>query len=385
MSSSRRFPLQIFAGLALLAIGYSGGRFAIPVRQASRLTFAEPLKSPSPSSGTVGISSGLGGDWDAQWVELNAKPRSPMADEATEAALEKLARNDPARALALVLKERNRGRRTAWLHAVLRGWAAVAPGAAAAWISTLPSIEREGAESAVMEGAIHNSAAAIALARQLVQSDPADARSHANQLLRVLSHCGEYEAGVDFAVNLPAHIRSEMLGTAFQYWALSQPERAFDVALKLPEGDTRKTALDAAISGWSQGDPSGLAEFALNLSSATDRAEALQTALREWVQVNPKAASEWIDKFDPKPELDAGAAAVALEPGVLAKRPEIAASWAESITDPMLRSNTLANVLRGWAGKDSAAALNYAKASTALQPTDRDTLLAELSSAKTLP
>jgi hypothetical protein len=249
----------------------------------------------------------------------------------------------------------------------------------------LPSIEREGAEAAVMEGAVRNPAAAIALAQQLVLSDPTDARSHANQLLRVLSHRGDYEACVDFASRLPAQIRDEMLGTAFQYWAQSQPERALDVAMNLPEGDSRKTALDAAISGWAQGDPSGLAERALNLSSAPDRAEVLQTALREWVLVNPKAASEWIDKFDPKPELDAGVAAVALQPEVLAKRPEIAASWAESITDPTLRTNTLMSVLREWAGRDTAAAVNYAKSSTVLQAQAREALLAELSAVATAP
>jgi hypothetical protein len=249
----------------------------------------------------------------------------------------------------------------------------------------LPSIEREGAEAAVMDGAVRNPAAAIALAQQLVLSDPVGARMHANQLLRVMSRNGDFEACVDFAARLPEQIRSEMLGTAFQYWALSQPERALDVALKLPEGDARKTALDAAISGWAQGDPSGLAERALNLSSAPDRAEALQTALREWVQVNPKAASEWIDKFDPRPELDAGAAAVALEPAVIAKNPEHAASWAESITDPVLRSNTLAGVLREWAGKDVAAAMRYAKNSMLLQPKERDALLAELGSSSVAP
>jgi hypothetical protein len=229
-----------------------------------------------------------------------------------------------------------------------------------------------------MDGAARKPGAAIALAQQLVQNDPGDARSHANQLLRVLSHAGDYQAGVDFTSCLPEQIRSEMLGTAFQYWAQAQPENALNAALKLPVGEQRKTALDAAISGWSQGDPSGLAETALTLSSPADRTEALQTSLREWVLINPKAASDWIDKFDPKPELDAGAAAVALQPDVLAKHPDIAASWAESITDPSLRSNTLVSVLKEWAARDSTAALNYAQTAAALQPAERVALLAEI-------
>lgn len=387
MNPSRHPTLRVVATIALLAIGFAAGRFFSPAAPSQPMATAV---APSDSSATppeTVASPSLAADSDAAdadsqgnsaWARLSALPHSPAADEAAGLALQKLAERDPSRALAFALNEKNRRRRTDWLHAVLRGWAAVAPDAAGAWLATLPSPEREGAEGAVMDGASRHTAAAVALAQRLVQSDPAAARSHANQLLRVLSHSGEFETGVDFAARLPESIRAEMLGTAFQYWAEAQPERAFDVARKLPGGDARKTAIDAAISGWAQGDPSGLAEFALTLTSAEDRTAALQTAIREWVQINPKAASDWIDKFEPKPELDAGAAAVALQPDLLAKQPAIAASWAESITDTKLRSSTLTNVLREWSIKDAAAALNYARNSTELQPADRTALLAEL-------
>jgi len=387
MNSRRRFLFQIAIGISLLVMGYLVGRFHASKENASlAVAVGEAMRGTASSGSAVaesiaGSSAISGGDWAARWARLSAQPHSPAADKASEDALEKLGESDPARALAIAMQERNRGRRADWMHAVLRGWAAVAPDAAAAWIGTLPAIEREGAEGAVMDGAARNPAAAVALAQRLVLNDPVGARSHANQLLRVLGNVGSYEASIDFAARLPEEIRSEMFGTAFQYWAQAQPERALDVAMKLPPGESRKTALDAAVSGWSQGDPAGLAEFALKFSSTEDRTEALQTALREWVQINPKAASEWIDKFDSKPELDAGAAAVALQPDVLAKNPEIAASWAESITGAELRLNTLTNVLREWAGKDAAAAMNYARTSTALQPAEREALLAELARA----
>lgn len=386
MTVSKRIrTFQILAGVSLALAGYVVGRLVPKENPLGSPTAdmnvaahpASDAKVPSALDCGDGNASGPTA-WSLRWQQISTKPHSPATDLATAKALEELAAQDPARALALALKERNRRRRTDWLHAVLCGWATVAPKAAAAWVATLPSAEREGAESAVMDGAVHNPGSAVALAQQLAQSDPANARSHANHLLRALEQSGDYETSVDFAFHLPEQIRAEMLGTAFQYWALSQPERALDVAMKLPPGDARKTALDAAISGWSQGDPSGLAEFALSLSSTEDRTEALQTALREWVQINPKAASEWIDKFDPKPELDAGAAAVALQSDVLAKNPEIAASWAESITSAELRLSTLTNVLREWANKDASAAMNYARMSTGIQPAEREALLAEL-------
>lgn len=389
MNHSRRFMLMAVAAVVLLAVGFSIGRFSAPgvpptkpvavtVATSRALTTQPGIFSSASANTSDHNPAGATDEWNAAWSRLSAQPHSPATDETAGKALQKLAESDPARALVIAWGERNRQRRTEWLHAVLRGWASVAPEAAAAWLTTLPADEREGAEGAVMDGASHNTAAAIALAQQLVQSDPADARSHAGHLLRVLSRTGEYEASVGFASRLPEPIRAEMLGTAFQYWAQAQPERALNVALKFSAGDTRKTALDAAISGWAQGDPSGLAEFSLAVSSVEDRTEVLQTAIREWVLVNPKAASEWIDRFDPKPEFDAGAAAVALQPDVIARQPEIAASWAESITDPVLRSSTLANVLREWSSRNATAALNYARNSVELQPTDRTALLNDL-------
>lgn len=388
MNFTRHPLLGLALGSALAVAGYVAGR--VSVRDASSsgvgaVRMAEQSAKLSSSAAPGAVEIDLKADWAAQWLRIAAQPHSSAADEAAAEMLEKLAVRDAARALELALKERHRGRRSVWLQAVLRGWASVAPAEASAYVARLSADEREGAEAAVMDGAVKTPSAAIALAQQLVAADPARARSPANQLLRVLGHRGEFEAAVDFAAQLPEQIRSEMLGTAYQYWALAQPERAFDVALKLPAGDVRKVALDAAVSGWSQGDPSGLAEFALNISSPSDRTEALQTALREWVNVNPKAASEWIDKFDPKPEFDAGAAAVALHPDVLTRHPEIAASWAESITDPDIRSKTLVDVIKEWAARDAAAALVHANSSTLLKPADREALLSEIVASRSAP
>jgi len=381
MKLTRHTLLCVVVGGVLALGGFAAGRFSVTASSQARISTACFPGVPGNISRQVqpGPTTEANTDWAAEWSRLMARPHSPAADEAMADVLEKLAAHDPARALELALKERHRGRRSVWLQAVLRGWAPVAPGEASAYAAKLPSDEREGGETAVMDGVVKKDpSAAIALAQQLVDKEPARARLHANQLLRVLEHCGDFEAAVDFASRLPDQIRGEMVGTAYQYWSLAQPERAFDAAVTLPAGDLRSVAVEAAVSGWAQGDPAGLAEFSLNLSSPSDRTEALQTALREWVQLNPKAASEWIDKFDPKPELDAGAVAVALHPDVLSKQPEIAASWAESITDPELRSKTLANVLKEWAAKDAAAALAHARISTVLLPAEREALMTEL-------
>ena len=226
----------------------------------------------SPSAPPIRIIIPSGAEWNNAWAQLSAQPHSPATDEAAGAALQKT-RRERSRARP---RDRVAGKKPSPAHRMAACRAArlghrrsrrcgrVAEYAACARARGSRS-RRDGRSRASDRGRDCPDV------QQLVQNDPVGARSHANQLLRVLGRDGEYEAGVDFASGLPESIRAEMLGTAFQYWAEAQPERALDVALKLSAGDTRKTALDAAISGWAQGDPSGLAEFALKLPSPPPR------------------------------------------------------------------------------------------------------------------
>jgi hypothetical protein len=64
---------------------------------------------------------------------------------------------------------------------------------------------------------------------------------------------------------------------------------------------------------------------------------------------------------------------------LVSRRPEVAASWAESITDPSLRADTLLDFVRLWAETDPSSARNYAATSPALRPETRELALSSLS------
>jgi hypothetical protein len=378
-SSASSLVLAVAAGGALALAGYAVGRRAgaqAPLRAAVPAPAAWTAVRPVPSAPD---------DSAGRWARLAAAPRSPAAAAEAGAALEDLARQDPARAMALSLQQHNRLRRTDWLHAALRGWAAVDPGAAAAAVARLPAAEQEEAEAAVMTGAVRDPAAAVALTRALMEGDPLGRRSDANHLLSALNQAGDYAQAVDFAASLPPEVRTEMLGTAYQSWAQAEPEDALAAAARQPEGEARATAVDAALSGWSQVDPAGLARHALDLPPGPDRSQALQLALGEWVQDDPAAATAWLNAAAARPELDPGIAAVAAQPQVIARQPEVAANWAEAITDPALRSRTLASVLQDWASSNPEAARRYALNSGGLQADDRTALLAAIDGGNAPP
>lgn len=140
----------------------------------------------------------------------------------------------------------------------------------------------------------------------------------------------------------------------------------------------REEARAALYVGWSQSDPAALVAHASALSAGESRLAALRDGLTQWVHLDPAAASVWMDNHDPAPDLDAGAVAIASTPSVVAKAPEIAASWAESITDPELRANTLLDFIRLWAEHDPAAARRYAATSPLVSPQTRDLAIASL-------
>src|SRR5262249_19377777 len=140
----------------------------------------------------------------------------------------------------------------------------------------------------------------------------------------------------------------------------------------------KRNAFNAVINSWSGNNPQTVAEYASQLDSSDEKKFALTVALRNWAGYDALQAANWICQHAPSPELDAGTAGVAIEPENL-HQPTIAAQWAESITNPELRSNTLMTVLREWALRDPVAAMNYLKSTNGLRPNDRAELLADFS------
>jgi len=372
------------AAAALLTVGFLAGRLDRTGTTRLRANFPA-RKPPTEVRAFARVESSLPrsgsslGNWNDRWAAMQSRPPSPERDATAADLLAQLAAKDPQRAVALALNERNELRRAQWIHAVLRGWSSADTAPAMAWVLSHPEVEREGAEAALFAGAEQTSSGCVSLCEALLQQDPSNARSHVGQLLRALNDQGQYEDAVAFAQRLPGGLRSEMLGTAYQYWAVSDPARALDAALRpAPDEDGRSIAIEAVICGWAQVDASGLAERATHVESPVDRTKILEVALREWVRKDVPAASRWLNALDPAPELDAGAAAVALEPAVGTVRPDVAVGWAESITNPTLRSSTVAEVVRAWASHDLAAAWNYAESSSSLIVADRAALLQEL-------
>lgn len=294
---------------------------------------------------------------------MAAEPTSDARAAGLIALLDEWADNDPLRALAFARAETDPQLREKLLFAALCAWAKRDPDAAAGQARAMPDEDRRDAVAAVLAGAAHEPETAVRIAGWLLRDDPALAREHGYALIAALAQVGEYRTAVRFAVAAEdageGEDRLKWIQAAFSRWARQEPESAALASLQLPDDGTRFEALMAVIPHWVQIDPTGAAEIMRELPEAADRRNLMGETLRRWVTLDPVQAAGWLSGLDPQPMLDSGTAALASLPSLVAGRPEVATGWAESITDPQLRSHTLAEIVRQWAASDPAAARNY--------------------------
>jgi hypothetical protein len=289
---------------------------------------------------------------------------------------------DPQQALQLAQNAPTPRQREFFRNAVLQGWATRDPQSAAVWtLENVRSEERRAATEAIAAGAISRPDEAIRTFQHLISADPQLASDHGNALVFAFAHAGNYDTASQFATTGPAEFRAAWLCTVYHQWATYQPQSALAALDKISDSTARNEARSGLFAGWSSTDPASLVAHAQTLPIGAPRLDALKTGLEQWVHLNPVAAAAWMDKFDPGPDLDAGAAAIAVAPALVAKKPDIAASWAESISDPELRANTLCDLIQLWAQHDPAAARRYAATTQALPADRRELALSSLQPA----
>jgi hypothetical protein len=323
------------------------------------------------SDKTSAVQSTSAASPEQVWQKLMAAAATPARNEALADALEKLAAANPGRALALSQGEGNLKLREQLLQAALHGWARNSPLDAANWVMALPNSGRRDAELATVfaGAAAANPQAAVATAKTLIQQDPSAAISCGSRLIDALCDSGNFNAAADFAANADGNGRNSWMGQAFSKWALYQPQEAVEAAQAFTDPDIRNQALHGVVGGWADADPAGLVHYLAQFPAGADRGDMLGQALKSWTQNDPVAAVNWINNNNQfGPDLDQGAARVATMPLLPT---QTALAWAEVISDPQLRSATLAGVLRDWVYEDPSAVQNYLQGTTNLLAADR--------------
>lgn len=224
-------------------------------------------------------------------IQAISTAASPVSAE----SLETLAANDPSRALALALAEKDDAQRDVLLQAVLRGWARTAPEAAADWAwSHQDAIEQGHAFSAIFNGTQQNPEAALRLANRLSTEHPEEAWSFGRYLVYSFAQAGHFAQAADFAATTHPDHRVDLLTAAYHPWGCQQPEKALQSASTLEDPLRQNAAFEAVIGGWAQTNPQSLTEAAYTFPEGHDRSIALVTGLRSWIEKDPASAEAWV-------------------------------------------------------------------------------------------
>jgi hypothetical protein len=333
-----------------------------------------PLSAPVPSGPP---SVRLAAEWEACWKELMAKPCTRERDDQVIAAIEDLASRDALRAIALAQNESRSRMSQNMLRAALRGWALVNPEAAADWALTQTKLDKVDALASALQGTMKDPNAATLLYSRLLQKAPDLSAPLGTSLVTLLANRGEFTRAADFAATGAPENRLDWLNTAYSIWADYQPESALAAANSLSNAAMKDQALAAVFSMWSVNSPEAVVEYAATLPAGHHRELAFTDALRNWAVNDPATAAEWINNAEPSPELDAGIACIATSSQVR-QTPRVAVTWAESISEPTLRSSTLAEIVHHWAATDLVAARTYVNSSKAMETAELAALRAEL-------
>ena len=360
--------LCFFAGR--FSVNRSASDPAEPVAQPALrpVTETNPKANPAAPENDANVLPAV---WDEQrWHQIKSKLPSPANTAALAAMLEKLAATDPQRSMGLAQAEPNLLLRDMLVQAVLRGWAQLSPTDAAHWALAQPVYNaRENGLISVFAGAVaNNPEEAIRTGKRLAEEYPGEAVGYGGHLIDALCNAGNFSAAAQFAASGAEGTRSFWLGEAYSKWASFQPQEAAQMAVSIAEPTLRNQALHGVVGGWSMADPASLVQYVTKLPADTDKSSMVGQALHRWAKLDPIAASTWINNNEGGPEMDPGIASVATMESL---KPDVDASWAESIVNPKLRSETLVSVLRNWATADLAATRNYFESSKDLTPEDR--------------
>jgi hypothetical protein len=324
---------------------------------------------------------------------------------ALQIVTEHAAQTDPAAVLSALSTAGQGMQNGEYYKDVLRGWAARDPAAARHFFEQ-NILQDKTAEAKSIAGA---------LVRELVKTDPegtfrwlrglkADfTEDVAHDALQTLSHYDGVKAGQLLAQNNDLEKAPEFVAAMTAGWARTEPDKAFDWALKLPS-NIAASGIKTAAGVWAEKDfPSALTAVsalqgeqqaaALNgissgaggqhlkdllplveaLPESADRAAAVGSLMSSWVDKSPADAGTWLTGQPAGASRDQATVVLALK--TMDRDPEAALDWAATISAKEQREQGVDGLVDAWLKKDPKAARAWVQQSDRLSEADRARLL----------
>ncbi len=232
------------------------------------------------------------------------------------------------------------------LCAVIRAWGEREPVLAVDWALAQDEIERQRDVEAALDGAAKQPEQAVAIVRGLLKYyDPSDSVRAAPALMVALNNAGEFAVALDFIKGTPADLQVEWTTATFQRWGASQPQQAIEALNSLSDEKLRTPAFEAFIASWSAGQPASAADYAASLPEGVERTYALNKIADSWALQDPVAFATWLANPPLGVNLDHAIVALITRTDSANRSSEIALEWAQGISDPDLKQDSIKWIL----------------------------------------
>jgi hypothetical protein len=380
------FVVYLLAGIVLLAaaVFWRGNIVRLfsprPVPQSAASGRADMLAAIKKASLRSKADDAAAEFRSPEAEALLASPASAEKDDAALNLIRRLVAHSPIQTLAWTAKARDPAQGDKLYLMAVRAWAEREPEAALVWVRAQPpsSLGRK-TTLAALAGMTAQPAKAVQLGADLLARDPDHAAEYGSALLENLTSAKEFMAAAWLSTLAPAEFRNDWTAAAFARWTAEQPRQAARALDLLPSPQPRARAFEAVVRGWASINPARLAEYSLTLPEGDERAYAMDTAMAAWRLRDPDSLGQWLNQRQmPVAESDAAKAALATQTDGANRPASVALQWAESISDPALRFQSVERTLGELAQDDFQTARYYAENASWLNQNQRRELLLSL-------
>jgi hypothetical protein len=185
---------------------------------------------------------------------------------------------------------------------------------------------------------------------------------------------------------LPAAERDECLPLVSAIRAATDHFGAWRSTLSIDEPGLRQTCQIAVLRSGSDGGLPDLAGMAGTLADESVREAMLREIVSRWALQDPCALFAWPELASlPCTVRDEAARSLVIQGDGINRSPAVAGAWAESITEPELRSVVMEAAAREWFAEDPEAAIEFVRLSPHLDETHQASLLGTLARQESPP
>lgn len=194
-----------------------------------------------------------------------------------------------------------------------------------------------------------------------------------------LARGGKAQETWSLAMALPTSQRDACLPLLSSIRAATDHLGAWRETLSIDEPGLRQACQIAVLRSGSDGCLPDLAGMADTLADESVREAMLREIVSRWALQDPCALFAWPELSSlPAAVRDEAARSLVIQGDGLNRSPAVAGAWAESITEPELRSVAMEAAAREWFAEDPEAAIEFVQLSPHLDETHRASILGAL-------